>query len=92
MMTTGGALNPPRRRKLLWGAVTAALAVAALFAAGGVHVMRAFAISGAIPFALIMIVHVGCLIVSLVQEAGPAISIQRGRGADADAVAGRPHA
>lgn len=92
MMTTGGALNPPRSRKLLWGAVTAALAVAALFATGGVHVMRAFAISGAIPFALIMIVHVGCLVVSLVQEAAEAVPSGGAREAEASRVAGDPPA
>lgn len=79
MMTSEGALNPSRPRKLLWGLITAALATAALFAAGGVHVMRAFAISGAIPFTIIMIVHAGCLLISLFQEA---LETQRQRASE----------
>jgi glycine betaine transporter len=69
MMTTGGSLDPPRGRKLFWGGRVAVLTAAVLFAGGGVQVLRAIAISGALPFTLIMIVQVACLLVSLSQEA-----------------------
>jgi glycine betaine transporter len=65
MMTSAGALDPPRSRKLFWGAVIAVLTAAILLAGGEVHVLRAIAISGALPFAAIMIVHIACLFHSL---------------------------
>ncbi len=65
MMTSGGSLNPPTSRKLLWGLVIAALTVAGLFATSGekaVRVMRAIAISGAIPFIFVMNINALCLL------------------------------
>ncbi|MFP3983370.1 MAG: BCCT family transporter [Desulfurivibrionaceae bacterium] len=70
MMSTGGSLDPPRTLKLFWGAVVAALTAAVLFAGGGVQVLRAIAISGALPFIVIMIAQVACLLTSLAEEAG----------------------
>ncbi len=69
MMSTGGALDPPRTLKLFWGAIVAALTAAVLFAGGGVQVLRAIAISGALPFTIIMIAQVACLLKSLSEEA-----------------------
>lgn len=69
MMSTGGSLNPPRTLKLFWGGVIAALTAAVLFAGGGVQVLRAIAISGALPFTVIMIAQVACLLTSLSEEA-----------------------
>jgi glycine betaine transporter len=68
MMTTGGSLEPPRMRKLFWGAAVAALTAAVLFTGGGVAVLRSIAISGAIPFIIIMIIQVACLFHSLSGE------------------------
>jgi len=68
MMTTGGSLDPPRGRKLFWGAAVAMLTAAVLLAGGGIQVLRAIAISGALPFTLIMILQVACFISSLSEE------------------------
>lgn len=70
MMTSGGSLNPSLGRKLFWGGIVAVLTAAVLFAGGGVQVLRAIAISGALPFTLIMIAQVACLLFSLSQEVG----------------------
>jgi len=70
MMTSGGSLNPSLGRKLFWGGTVAVLTAAVLFAGGGVQVLRAIAISGALPFTLIMIAQVACLLFSLSQEVG----------------------
>ena len=68
MMTTGGSLDPPRRRKIFWGAAVAVLTSVVLLAGGGIQVLRAIAISGALPFTLIMILQVACFISSLSEE------------------------
>ncbi len=72
MMTTDGSLNPPTYRKLFWGAVVAILTAAMLLAGGGVHTLRAIAVSGALPFTLIMIIQVACMFHSLGAEEGTA--------------------
>lgn len=71
MMTTGGSLEPPRSKKLFWGAVVAALTAAVLFTGGGLTVLRSIAISGAVPFTVIMIAQVACLFKSLATEPVP---------------------
>jgi len=71
MMTSGGSLEPPRTRKLFWGAVVAALTAAVLITGGGVVVLRSIAISGALPFIIIMIIQVACLFHSLSTESVP---------------------
>jgi glycine betaine transporter len=72
MMTTDGSLNPPTYRKLFWGAVVAALTAATLLAGGGVHTLRAIAVSGALPFTVIMIAQAACLFHALGGEKQPA--------------------
>jgi glycine betaine transporter len=69
MMTSRGALNPRTWKKLVWGLLVAMLTAATLLAEGGIHVMRAIAITGAIPFSLVMILHVLCLLKHLANEA-----------------------
>jgi glycine betaine transporter len=68
MMTTRGALNPPTWKKLTWGIVIALLTASTLFAEGGILVMRAIAIVGAIPFTVVMILHILCLLKYLRSE------------------------
>ncbi len=68
MMTTNGSLNPPTYRKLFWGVVVAILTAATLPAKGGVHTLRAIAVSGALPFTMIMIAQVACLFHALGEE------------------------
>jgi glycine betaine transporter len=68
MMTANGSLNPPVFRKLFWGSVIAVLTAATLLTGGGVHSLRAIAVSGALPFTVIMIAQVACLFYTLAQE------------------------
>jgi glycine betaine transporter len=68
MMTSEGDLNPAMGRKLFWGAILAVLTSAGLFAGDSVKVLRAIAISGAIPFTFIMIAHVLLLVRGLALE------------------------
>ncbi len=64
MMTSGGAADPPRARKLLWGVVLGLLGGALVFTAS-VDVVRAVAIVGAIPFTAVLILQSGALVVAL---------------------------
>ncbi|MFO8091133.1 MAG: BCCT family transporter [Desulfatiglandaceae bacterium] len=68
MMTSEGNLNPSVFRKLFWGVIVSLITGAGLFAGGGVDLFRAIAISGAIPFTLIMIAHVFLLLRALFRE------------------------
>jgi glycine betaine transporter len=54
MMTSGGNLNPPTRLKLIWGLIITAITVATLITES-VSVAKAMAITGAIPFTVIII-------------------------------------
>jgi len=57
MMTTDGNLNPPTPHKLVWAVIISAITVGTLFT-GSVTVAKAMAITGAIPFSLILIVQI----------------------------------
>lgn len=57
MMTTEGELNPPTSRKLLWGIIISLLSGATLISKG-VDVPKAIAISGAIPFSIILMLQI----------------------------------
>ena len=56
MMTSNGNLNPATKTKLTWGIIIAAITVATL-ATGSVSVAKAMAITGAIPFTVIVIMQ-----------------------------------
>ena len=56
MMTSGGELNPAVRTKLVWGLIIAAITFATL-STGSVEVARAMAITGAIPFSVIVMLQ-----------------------------------
>lgn len=64
MLTTGGSMNPPRRRKLAWGVALGALG-GALLLSGRIDVIRSVAILGAIPFTFVMLLQVAALIRAL---------------------------
>jgi glycine betaine transporter len=68
LMTSGGNENPATWQKILWGLIVAALTSATLFGGGDIHVMRAIAISGAVPFVLIMLLQMLCLLKALIHE------------------------
>ena len=57
MMTTGGNLNPPVAHKLIWAVIITALTAATLLT-GSIPVAKAMAITGAIPFSLILILQI----------------------------------
>ncbi len=57
MMTSKGSLNPKKRKKILWGIIIASMTTSAIFAGGDIHIMKAMAISGAIPFFIIMLLQ-----------------------------------
>lgn len=56
MMTTDGNLNPPVMQKMVWGVLIAALTAGTLFSES-VAVAKAMAITGAIPFAVIVMMQ-----------------------------------
>jgi glycine betaine transporter len=57
MMTTDGNLNPPVMQKMVWGTLIAALTAGTLFS-GSVAVAKAMAITGAIPFTVIVLLQI----------------------------------
>ena len=56
MMTSNGDLNPAVRVKLIWGVIIAAITAGTL-ATGSVSVAKAMAITGAIPFTVVVILQ-----------------------------------
>lgn len=68
MLTTGGSTDPPTARKITWGVIIAVLASAGMFSGGGIPILRALAIVGAIPFTFVLLLQVTCLLRSLLQE------------------------
>lgn len=64
MITSGGAADPPRARKLAWGLVLGLLGGALVFTAH-IDVVRAVAIVGAIPFTLVLLVQTAALVIAL---------------------------
>lgn len=57
MMTTGGNLNPPATHKVVWGTLIAIITVATLFS-GSVSVAKAMAVTGALPFSVILLLQI----------------------------------
>jgi len=57
MMTSNGNLNPPLIYKLIWGSLVAVLTVATLFS-GSVDVAKAMAVTGAVPFSIVLLLQV----------------------------------
>lgn len=68
MLTTGGSTDPPSSRKITWGVIIAVLASAGMFSGGGIPILRALAIVGAIPFTFVLLLQVTCLLRSLSEE------------------------
>ncbi len=64
MLTSKGSMDPPTSRKLGWG-VTLAVLGTALMVSGNIDVVRAAAISGAVPFTLILMLQGAALIRTL---------------------------
>ncbi len=57
MMAMGGNLNPALRYKMIWGTLIAAITVSTVVS-GSVPVARAMAITGALPFSVILLLQI----------------------------------
>jgi glycine betaine transporter len=57
MMTTGGNLNPPVLHKMIWGVLIAVLTIGTLLS-GSVEVAKAMAITGALPFSVVLLLQI----------------------------------
>ncbi|WP_026478279.1 glycine betaine uptake BCCT transporter [Alkaliphilus transvaalensis] len=64
MMSSNGNLNPTNQKKLIWGAVQSALALA-LMLAGGLGMLQTASIAAAFPFAFVMIFAMVSLVIAL---------------------------
>lgn len=64
MFTTDGMRNPPRRVRLVWGVLQAAIAGALLYA-GGLDALRTVSITAALPFLLLLLLMVASLLKAL---------------------------
>jgi glycine betaine transporter len=67
MVTSQGATEPPRTRKLVWGLVLGVLA-ATLVASNDINVVKAVSIAGAIPFTLVLLLQLWALVRVLRRE------------------------
>ncbi len=61
MLTSQGAMNPPTYRKLFWG-IALALLGSALALTNSINVVRAGAISGALPLTFVLLIQAGALV------------------------------
>ena len=57
MMTSGGNLNPPLMHKMVWGILIAVLTAGTLLS-GSITVAKAMAITGALPFSVILLMQI----------------------------------
>jgi glycine betaine transporter len=85
MMTTNGNLNPPTLHKLIWAVIISAITAATLFT-GSIDVAKAMAITGAIPFSLILILQIIAFLRTLREDAAE----MRARQAAASRAATQP--
>jgi glycine betaine transporter len=76
MITSGGAADPPRGRKLAWGIVLGVLGGALVFTAH-IDVVRAVAIIGAIPFTLVLLLQTVALLIALQRRDLPETQTER---------------
>jgi glycine betaine transporter len=67
MLTTRGSLNPPTRRKVLWGLALGGLG-GALTLSGSIDAVRAVAVLGALPFTFVMVLQVAAFLRALSKE------------------------
>jgi glycine betaine transporter len=67
MLTSQGDLNPSTQKKVIWGIIQSALAVALMFA-GGLQTLQIASIAAAFPFAIIMILACVSLMKALKEE------------------------
>ena len=80
MMTTGGNLNPPTVVKMVWGVLIAVLTVGTLLG-GATTVAKAMAITGAIPFSIILMAQIVGFLRAIKRERKPRLRPIQARGA-----------
>jgi glycine betaine transporter len=84
MMTTDGNLNPPVIHKLVWGVLVAVLTAGTLLS-GSIAVAKAMAITGAIPFSVILLLQIVGFLREVRIERRPAVRPIEARGEAAGA-------
>lgn len=57
MMTSNGNLNPPLIQKMVWGVLIAVLTIGTLLS-GSIEVAKAMAITGALPFSIVLLLQI----------------------------------
>lgn len=67
MYSSGGNLNPPKKRMLVWGIIQAAFALVLLMN-GGLKSLQTASITAAAPFSIVMVLACGCLWRSLSRD------------------------
>jgi glycine betaine transporter len=67
MLTSEGAINPPTKRKLAWGISLGAMG-AGLLLSGNIEAVKAVAVTGAVPFTLILLLQVAALLRTLPED------------------------
>jgi glycine betaine transporter len=70
MMTGKGTLNPSIGLKLTWALIILAITIGTLLA-GSVEVAKTLAVSGAIPFSLVLLIQIAAFLRTLRDEEGP---------------------
>jgi glycine betaine transporter len=67
MLTSGGSLNPPTKKKILWGVLIGALSTA-LMLTRNIDPLRAVITAGAVPFVFVMLLQTTALLKALKAE------------------------
>lgn len=67
MLTSHGTPNPSTTRKISWGLLLAALSAALVFT-GNIDALRAVVVSGAVPFAFVMLLQIVAFVRALREE------------------------
>ena len=67
MLSTNGALNPPKKRMFIWGIVQSVMAIGMLMA-GGLKPLQTISIAAAFPFIFIMIAVMFSLVKALNED------------------------
>ncbi len=76
MMTGRGTLNPSLGLKLTWALIILAITIGTLLA-GSVEVAKTLAVSGAIPFALVLLLQIAAFLRTLRDEEGPLLAARQ---------------
>jgi glycine betaine transporter len=69
MMTSDGDLDPPISKKLVWALIILAITVGTLFT-GSVEVAKSLAVTGAIPFSVVLLLQIVAFLRTLRDEEG----------------------